>query len=315
MGFIDFLAYIKKLGKMSLVFFPSKTDLISVSDPNGNPTDEILSERLACSADELMAIKTRIEEIECALDRVAGICTIELKDITNANILSGFNVGAITDDNGAIIVQTDKIIPNTDGYSLEPGTIVYSGDTADAAEETVGYYKCIKKVTIQDVGELFDYTQNSFENLEYFTYLGRTSIGKDFYTVAGEQARTRELENEIADLKAVTYITLNLKDISEDMKTCFGYLGELTEDMVTASGSASFSYVMCSVRSGIVYVPTNFSVVTSVYSYNGAKLSFFAKAGYYKVNGGGVLGSASASGVSYIWEPLGTELKIQLKKE
>lgn len=46
MGFIDFLAYVKHLGEKALVFFPSKTDLISVADSSGNATDEMLSERL-----------------------------------------------------------------------------------------------------------------------------------------------------------------------------------------------------------------------------------------------------------------------------
>ena len=46
MGFVEFLAYIRHLGKNALVFFPSKTDLIFIADKGGNATDEMLSERL-----------------------------------------------------------------------------------------------------------------------------------------------------------------------------------------------------------------------------------------------------------------------------
>lgn len=46
MGFINFLAYVKHLGKNALVFFPSKTDHIAIASPSGEATEEMLSERL-----------------------------------------------------------------------------------------------------------------------------------------------------------------------------------------------------------------------------------------------------------------------------
>lgn len=46
MGFVNFLTYIKHLGEKALVFFPSKTDLITISSKDGEATEELLSERL-----------------------------------------------------------------------------------------------------------------------------------------------------------------------------------------------------------------------------------------------------------------------------
>ena len=45
MNFLTFLTYVKHLGEKALVFFPSKTDLISITDKNG-VTEELLSDRL-----------------------------------------------------------------------------------------------------------------------------------------------------------------------------------------------------------------------------------------------------------------------------
>lgn len=46
LDFVEFIAYIKNTGRKVPAFFPSKTDLISVTDGNGDVTDELLSERL-----------------------------------------------------------------------------------------------------------------------------------------------------------------------------------------------------------------------------------------------------------------------------
>lgn len=46
MDFTELIAYIKQAGKKVLTFFPSKTDLISVVNKDGNVTEELLSERL-----------------------------------------------------------------------------------------------------------------------------------------------------------------------------------------------------------------------------------------------------------------------------
>lgn len=312
LGFVEFLAYIRHLGKNALVFFPSKTDLISVADKNGNMTDELLSEQLE-------KIQNTIDKTDSVLDKVMGTCNIELKDITDADILSAYNIAAITDSNGSTIVETDKIITNADGtYSMEPGTIVYCGDTIDAPEETVGYYRCIKKVTSEYAGDLiFTYTQEAFGTLEYFEYLGNTSIGEEFYTVRGEQAKLNSLESDARAIKNELIspcLSLKLADAPDDIKIAFRYLGELTASDVTVSGSTSACYIIVAsaYRNGLVYVSKNFSVSTSVYNSEGATISFPVAAGYYEINGGGMIGTVQTSGITISWKPLGTAPKIQL---
>lgn len=305
MGFVDFLAYIRRMGKNELVFFPSKTDLISIADKDGNATDEMLSERLG-------KIQNTIDKTDSVLDKATGTCNIELKDSTNADILSAYNIAAITDSNGYTVVETDKLITNADGtYSVEPGTIVYCGNIIDAPEETVGYYRCIKKVISEYPGDLiFTYTQESFGKLEYFEYLGNTSIGEEFYTAQGEQAKlsclesdVRAIENNMAVLEEAPCITLDLENASDDIKKSFGYLGTLDSTIAKWSGGSSGGYITEGSyrKNGIVYVPSAFSVSTSVYKPNGQRITVDFKKGYYKYFGGdkaGIIASITQNGIS-----------------
>lgn len=180
LNFIELVVFIKNVGKQVLAFFPSKTDLISVTDTDGNVTNETLSERLGVLEKQL----GRMLDIR----KNYFVCTKELKDITDAEELKKYKVGIIADDSVGNIshwIVTDLLqkTGNTDEfgsekYTVPAGAIIYSANTTDASEESVGYYRCVEthETILSYAG--FDNTQGAFDGncLKHFVYLGKSSI-------------------------------------------------------------------------------------------------------------------------------------------
>ena len=149
LGFIDFLAYIKHLGEKALVFFPSKTDLISVTDKDGNPTEELLSERLETINNTYATtafVKKQIESLNNSDSLVLDILNVFKKEKENRifKLIYPRNMS----ESGYDSICT-SLYPNVGDYFYSSGKeyVSYAGHKVTLDK---GWYKIKTDLTLLD---------------------------------------------------------------------------------------------------------------------------------------------------------------------
>lgn len=183
LNFVEFIVYIKNTGRKVLAFFPSKTDLISCVDRNGNVTDELLSERLGYIKENMDTFQKK------------GIIDVELKDASD-EIKSEYQyVGEETSITGAsCYAVASKAYAKNDIFYLSSTKTVTGGPTWNRTF-LPGYYKYTGDT---DSSTLYDF----YVSKAYYAYLGTTCTVSDTHTYACNlNEKISILDNDVGQLQ------------------------------------------------------------------------------------------------------------------